>query len=116
MGPIIIFDKSFLQSLNVDESVWLENFFLTNLTPIFYIETLVDLEKKVTGNRTPQQIVGNIALKTPQDSYPNVHHFRLLVHNLLGGKVDMSNRLFYTFQLSTLRCWLQDLGKPNIEI
>lgn len=92
MGPIIIFDKSFLQSLSVDESVWLENFFLTNLTPLFYIETLVDIEKEVRGKQTPQQIVSRIALKTPQDVYPNMHHFRLLVHNLLGGKVDMSNR------------------------
>ena len=92
MGPIIIFDKSSLQSLSVDESVWLENFFLTNLTPLFYIETLVDIEKEVRGNQTPQQIVSNIALKTPQNSYPNMHHSRLLVYNLLGGKVDMSNR------------------------
>lgn len=92
MGPIIIFDKSFLQSLSIDESVWLENFFLTNLTPLFYTETLVDIKKEVKGKQTPQQIVSNIALKTPQNSYPNMHHFRLLVHNLLGGKVDMLNR------------------------
>jgi hypothetical protein len=92
MGPIIIFDKSSLQSLSVDESVWLENFFLINITPLFYIETLGDIEKEVKGNKTSQQIVSNIALKTPQNSYPNMHHSRLLVHNLLGGKVDMANR------------------------
>ena len=57
MGPILIFDKSTLQGLSVDESVWLENFFLTNLTPLFYVETLSDIEKKVKGNLTPQQIV-----------------------------------------------------------
>ena len=46
LGPILIFDKSTLQSLNVDEAVWLDNFFMTNITPLFFIETLADLEKR----------------------------------------------------------------------
>ena len=46
-GPILIFDKSALESLNVDESVWLDNFYLMNITPLFYVETLADLEKAV---------------------------------------------------------------------
>ena len=45
LGPILIFDKSFLQSLNVDEAVWLDNFFLTVITPLFFVETLADLER-----------------------------------------------------------------------
>ena len=49
LGPIIIFDKSFLQSLNVDEAVWLDNFFLTVITPLFFVETLADLERKSTA-------------------------------------------------------------------
>ncbi len=93
MGPIIIFDKSTLQSLSVDESCWLENFFLTNLTPIFFIECLADLEKLIKGNKTPQQMVYELALKTPQSwSYPNVYHHRLIVGDLLGYKTEMSNR------------------------
>ena len=51
-GPILIFDKSFLQSLNVDEAVWLDNFFLTAITPLFFVETLADLEKEVHGGRS----------------------------------------------------------------
>ncbi len=43
MGPILIFDKSALQSFGIDESVWLDNYFLTNITPLFYVETLADL-------------------------------------------------------------------------
>ncbi len=35
LGPMLIFDKSTLQSLSQDESVWLENFFLTNIPPSF---------------------------------------------------------------------------------
>ena len=92
-GPILIFDKSTLQSLNIDEACWLGNFFLTNITPLFYIETLADLEKEIMDGRTPEQVVGNIAKKTPiMGSFPNVHHSRLCTTDLLGGDVEMQGR------------------------
>jgi len=53
MGPVIIFDKSTLQSLSVDESCWLENFFLTNLTPISETsekEMVQKLKKNLKGS------------------------------------------------------------------
>lgn len=85
LGPMLIFDKSTLQSLSPDESVWLENFYLTNITPLFYIETLADLEKQVRSGRTPEDVVGSIARKTPDmSSYPNVHHRTLLSAELQG--------------------------------
>lgn len=84
-GPILIFDKSTLQSLNADEAVWLDNFFLTNITPLFFIETLADLEKQVRAGRTPEQVVGDLAYKTPDmQSRPNVHHATLLQGELTG--------------------------------
>jgi len=84
-GPVLIFDKSALESLNPDESVWLDNFFICNITPLFYIETLADLEKELKSGRTPEQVVGNLAYKTPDmESNPNVHHSRLLSVELLG--------------------------------
>ena len=91
LGPILIFDKSTLQSLNPDEAVWLDNFFLTNITPLFFIETLADLEKEVHSGRTPEQVVGNLAYKTPDmGSRPNVHHATLLAAELTGiEQVDM---------------------------
>ena len=92
VGPIIIFDKSTLQSLSVDESCWLDNFFLSNITPLFFVETLADLEKKGYSNLTPQQVVGELAKKTPIGAYPNIHYHSLVVHDLLGNKVKMSNR------------------------
>jgi hypothetical protein len=46
VGPITVFDKSFLQSLTVDESVWFDRFFVGVVCPIFYVETLADLSKK----------------------------------------------------------------------
>ena len=91
MGPMLIFDKSTLQSLNPDEALWLDNFFMTNITPLFFIETLADLEKEVRAGRTPEQVVGNLAIKTPDmSSRPNVHHTTLLAGELRGlGEVDM---------------------------
>jgi hypothetical protein len=93
VGPITIFDKSFLQSLSVDESVWFDNFFLVNISPLFYIETLADLAKEMTKGRTPEQIVCEIASKTPEmGGSPNIHHMELLIHNLLGQNVVMDGR------------------------
>ena len=84
-GPLLIFDKSALQALSVDEAVWLDNFFKTNITPLFYIETLADLEKEIGGGRTPEQIVGDIATKAPDlQANPNAYHLRLLETELHG--------------------------------
>ena len=51
MGPILIFDKSSLQGLNIDEAGLLDHFYLSNITPIFFIETLADLEKEVRAGK-----------------------------------------------------------------
>ena len=50
MGPIALFDKSFLQSLSVDESVWFDHFFLPVVSPLFFVETLADLAKAPRRN------------------------------------------------------------------
>lgn len=91
MGPILIFDKSFLQCINRDESNFLDMFFLTAITPLFYIETLADLEKAVGDGRTPEQVVGDLAYKTPDiHAVPNMHHTALLTGELSGrASVDM---------------------------
>lgn len=92
-GPILIFDKSTLQSLNPDEAVWLDNFYLTNITHLFFIETLADLEKSVRSGRTPEQVVGSLAYKTPDmGSTPNVHHATIIEGELTGFEsVTMRN-------------------------
>ena len=90
-GPILIFDKSALQSLNPDEAHWMDNFFMSNITPLFYIETLADLEKQVRAGKTPEQVVGEIAYKTPDmQAYPNFHHLALIWGELMGkGQIEM---------------------------
>ena len=45
MGPIALFDKSFLQSLSLDEAVWFDAFYMPVICPIFFVESLADLAK-----------------------------------------------------------------------
>src|SRR5437763_285809 len=89
-GPITIFDKSALQSFNPDEALWFDYFYKTNITPLFYVETLADLNKSLKSGRTPEHLVGSIAYKTPSlGSELNVHHHTLCVNDLLGDLVTM---------------------------
>ncbi|MFL6709278.1 MAG: hypothetical protein ACJ8HI_13830 [Massilia sp.] len=87
MGPNTLFDKSFLQSLSVDESVWFDHFFSPVICPIFYVETLADLKKtpRAGSSRTPEDDVRILAEKTPVLSgAPCAHHMQLCIGNLLG--------------------------------
>lgn len=94
MGPITLFDKSFLQSLNVDESVWFDHFFYSVICPIFYVETLADLEKAVRQGRTPEQEVGYIADKSPEfHRNPCSYHWTLCLGNMMGLDVPMTGQI-----------------------
>jgi len=93
MGPTTIFDKSALEALNPDEAVWFDNFYTTNIVPIFFAETLADLEKEVAAGRTQEEIVGSIAYRTPiLHSSPNANHCEMCISNLLGQDVPMDGR------------------------
>lgn len=94
MGPITLFDKSFIQSLTVDESVWFDHFFIANVCPLFYVETLADLEKNVRNGRTPEQEVGVIANKFPEmHGTPNVQHTHACLNELMGHPVPMTGQM-----------------------
>ncbi len=93
MGPIILFDKSILQALSVDESVWFDHFFLPNICPIFFVETLADLKKDSKSRRTAEEEVELIATRTPEkNSVPNVFHGELCLASLLGNNISMDGR------------------------
>lgn len=78
-GPSLIFDKSSLESLNLDEAVLMDNFYMSTITPLFFVECLADLEKTLRSKSTPEQLVGSLADRTPESqSYPNVHHMTIL--------------------------------------
>lgn len=92
MGPITIFDKSALQALNMDEAVWFDAFFVANVVPLFYVETLADLEKEAAEGKTPEDVVGILAEKTPSGAVPNVYHRDLISGELLGHKIEMTGQ------------------------
>lgn len=78
-GPSLIFDKSSLESLNLDEAVLLDNFYRSTITPLFFVECLADLEKAIRSKSTPEQLVGSIAARTPESQCcANVHHTTIL--------------------------------------
>jgi hypothetical protein len=92
-GPITIFDKSALQSLSMDESVWLDAFFLIDVVPLFYVETLADLEKQVAEGKSPEDLVGMLAAKTPPTASPTAHHNSLILAELKGWSAPMDGRV-----------------------
>src|SRR5580704_1418456 len=93
MGPSVCFDKSFLQSLTVDESTWFDQYFIPVITPLFFVETLADLEKNVGPERSAEDEVRAIADKTPEMSgAPQVHHRTLCISELCGERVLMDGR------------------------
>src|SRR5580658_989956 len=78
-GPSLIFDKSSLESLNIHEAALMDNFYMSTITPLFFVECLADLEKQLKSGSTPEQFVGSLADRTPDSQgYPNVHHMAIL--------------------------------------
>jgi hypothetical protein len=95
MGPRLLFDKSFLQNLSLDEAVLLDHFFYTVISPIFYVETLADLEKTNRSGRSPDEEVRIISSKIPNaHSAPMLFHPALAVRELMGTPVSMDGRMF----------------------
>lgn len=91
VGPITIFDKSALQALNVDEAMWFAVFYMANITPLFFVETLADLEKADPRWRPAEEAVSEIAQKTPViGAQPNLHHATLCQGELLGHPISMT--------------------------
>jgi hypothetical protein len=70
--------------------VWFDAFFFANVVPVFFVETLADLEKEVAGGKTPEQVVGRLAETTPTWSAPNVHHRYALLAELMGHEIRMT--------------------------
>ena len=92
-GPILIFDKSTLQALTVDEAVWLDQFFLPNITTIFFVETFADLDKEDPKGPSPDDVVANLAAKLPVMPYPNIFHHTVLVQDLLVDHVPLTGQI-----------------------
>ena len=94
VGPATIFDKSFLQSLTLDEAVWFDQHYIPVITPLFFVETLADLEKEnIRSERTPEDEVRIIADKFPEmNPAVNVHHASLCEGELRGDQSHYDGR------------------------
>lgn len=112
-GPTIIFDKSSLESLNLNEAVFLDNFYRSNITPLFVVECLADLEKQLRQGGAPEQHVRSLATRTPVvQSYANVHHRALLDSELRGNfRLDGLERPVLGHQR-----WVQLEGKAGLRL
>src|SRR6266851_2725479 len=95
MGPILLFDKSTIQSLSTAEARWLTHHYTSNIAPVLFLEIMADLKVTPKDRRTPEQIVSGLAKKfTPMNSYVNIHHFDLYLHELvLGNIVPMQRKV-----------------------
>ena len=90
MGPIVLFDKSFVEMLNIDEAAIFDCLYSSVICPIFYTEVLADLSKQPPGQRTAERIVADVAKKTPiMQSTPNVLHTTICMSELAGNPVAM---------------------------
>jgi len=90
-GPQLLFDKSSIQALTLDEAAILDNLYRSNLPPVFMVECLADLERdRRLMKSTPEQLVGALADKTPDMQVSaNVFHLDILKAEL-SGKLDLS--------------------------
>jgi len=67
---------------------------LANICPLFYVETLADLEKRNIKERTPEDEVAIIADKFPEmHGTPNAYHVDLCVGDLMGYTVPMTGQI-----------------------
>lgn len=95
MGPITLFDKSFLQAISLDEAVWFDRFFMPVVCPVFYVETLGDLGKESSRlGAAENAVVKDVAQKFPEmGGSPCASHVDIAINDLLGLHVPMDGRI-----------------------
>ena len=89
-----IFDKSFIHAISADEAAVFDMHFMSNITPLFFVEVLADLEKAGTDRpEMNEAIVKGLAGKTPVwRSYPNIPHNQIVGAELSGEHVELCGR------------------------
>lgn len=92
MGPIALFDKSFLHNLNQEESILFDYFFNPMVCSPLYMEALANLNKPTKGGNLPQDKVQIRAKKYPHiRGVPCESHLVLVFQNLLGMEIPFRN-------------------------
>jgi hypothetical protein len=94
MGPLLIFDKSFLEMLSPEEVFELSIFFTPVGTPVLIREIIADLRKRPKKNRMPEDLVAALAAKMVQGHGVQPAGYRkLALYNLDGLHVPMSGQV-----------------------
>jgi Regulator of chromosome condensation (RCC1) repeat len=95
MGPITLFDKSFLQAISLDEAVWFDRFFMPVVCPVFYVETLGDLGKESSRlGAAEDAVMKDVAQKFPEmGGSPCASHVDIVINDLLGLHVPIDGRV-----------------------
>jgi len=94
MGPIIILDKSTLQSLSSDDILFLNKYFILNIPPVLVMEIWGDLSKPDKQGSIPKDQVQLLAQKVYRgQSVINAHLSHCIIGSLLGEKVSMDGRI-----------------------
>lgn len=90
VGPLLIFDKSFLHMLNSEELFELSLHFFFVGTPTLIREIISDLKKKPASRHLPEDVVKSLAAKMGTAHGIQPANFRkLAIGNLCGADVPM---------------------------
>lgn len=94
MGPIIILDKSAFQAFSRREHLFLDIYFMENLTPILGLELLADLQKQGRGSKTAEEKVAELAAKFGGSGpATNIDYRTLSFNSLLGNNFPLAGRI-----------------------
>jgi hypothetical protein len=92
-GPIVIYDKSFLQGINPDEAFFFGMHYMTNIAPVLFVEVLGNLSKAPPTDRTAEDVVRRLAEKVSDlSTHPNMPHHDITIAELLGHAIPMDGR------------------------
>ena len=94
MGPMSLFDKSFVQMLSLDEAVIFDALFSSVIAPPFYSEVLADLAKEPKQGGPAEKAVAGLAEKTPiMHCYPAGFHTDLIFAELIGATIPLNGQV-----------------------
>ena len=94
MSITLIVDKSTLQSLSVEESVWMDALFCCGVPEILHAEILADIAKKWKNERSAETEVKRLAEKLPEMRGVCIRPYvELAKEDLLGQTVPMTRQL-----------------------
>lgn len=93
MGPVILFDKSTLQTLSQDEEGFLFKHYFVAVSPILVMEIIGDLAKSPQEGFSRSDAQWLASKMSPVGSAVCVHYRKPMVASLLGGDVPMEGRV-----------------------